>query len=130
MKSNEIFLFGSNQAGIHGAGAALVAKKKYGARQGMGEGLYGNSYALPTKDYNIETLLLSSIKHYVEQFLNFAVGQGSDLRFYVTRIGTGLAGYTDEQIAPMFEDATTNCIFDIAWKPYLGERYQYFEGEL
>jgi hypothetical protein len=99
-----IFVFGSNRAGIHGAGAALTAKKKYGARQHVGEGLQGNSYAIPTKDERIETLPLVEIRKGVDRFLAFARSR-HDLSFFVTRIGCGLAGYSDTDIGPMFAGA-------------------------
>lgn len=109
-----IFVFGSNRSGVHGAGAALTAHQKYGAELGVGEGLTGMSYAIPTKDHNIETLPLSEIQKHVETFLLFA-WERTDLKFFVTRIGCGLAGYTDEQIGPLFADAPPNCELPYGW---------------
>jgi len=103
-----IFVFGSNLSGIHGAGAAKFALDHHGAKWGQGVGLQGNSYAIPTKDKNITTLPLTEIKMYVDHFLLFA--EDSDLTFQVTRIGCGLAGYTEKDIAPMFREAPRNCI--------------------
>lgn len=113
-----IFVFGSNLAGRHGAGAAKHAYLYKGAKHGMGIGHHGNSYAIPTKDTRIQTLPLKVIKSYVDVFVYYAQTH-PELEFKVTRIGCGLAGYTDEQIAPMFMDAPSNCYFDTAWKPYL-----------
>lgn len=113
-----IFVFGSNEGGFHGAGAAKTAVEKYGAIWGQGEGIQGFCYAIPTKDAKIETLPLDKIKSYVRNFLNFAQ-RNSSLQFYVTRIGCGLAGYNDSDIAPLFEDSPSNCIFDQSWKPYV-----------
>lgn len=110
-----IFVFGSNLAGRHGAGAALFARQNHGAIYGKGQGRQGNSYAIPTKDKNIKTLPLSRIKEYVEVFLEYAK-EHQDEQFEITRIGCGLAGYVDHQIAPMFKDATNNCYLPNGWK--------------
>jgi hypothetical protein len=119
-ESGQIFVFGSNLAGIHGAGAALYARKHLGALQRVGEGLMGHSYALPTKDENIETLSLKSIEQHVCTFLRFARSAPEET-FFVTRIGCGLAGFTDEQIAPHFADAPPNCILPPGWRAFNGE---------
>ena len=114
--SKQVFVFGSNEAGRHGAGAARVAYEKHGARWGKGFGHYGNSFAIPTKDMSIMTLDLTVIRKYVEAFLQYAAAH-KDLTFKVTRIGCGLAGYTDQEIAPMFWEAPSNCLFDALWFP-------------
>ena len=101
---DDIFVFGSNEAGIHGAGAAYFALS-LGAEFGQGFGLMGNTFAIPTKDWNIQQLPLSAIIFYVHRFIEFAI-VNKDFRFYVTKIGCGLAGYTPEQIAPMFKTAS------------------------
>ncbi len=112
MKNGACFVFGSNKAGIHGAGAALQAVQ-YGAIRGAGFGFHGQSFAIPTKDHNLQTLPLTEIQKYVDAFLDFASQQ--DITFAVTRIGCGLAGYTDEQIAPLFEGATENVKLPEGW---------------
>ena len=117
--TKKIFVFGSNLAGRHGAGAAKYARQHYGAIYGQGIGLQGDSYAIPTKDYNIETLPLSEIKRYVDMFLAFA-RSNPKLEFQLTRIGCGLAGYKDEQIAPMFVGLPRNVIVSEEWVYYLG----------
>lgn len=105
---NQVFVFGSNLAGRHGAGAALYAKLHHGAQYGVGIGRQGNSYGIPTKDENIKTLSLDRIARYVEDFLEYAkVNEDED--FMVTAIGCGLAGYSPEDIAPMFAGAPNNC---------------------
>lgn len=122
MNKTTIFVFGSNEAGIHGAGAAKEAKKNHGAMYGVGKGLCGRSYAIPTKDKNIQTLPLDKIKIYVDEFLNFArqcLTTNPEYEFFVTRIGCGLAGYRNSQIAPMFSSAPSNCKLDEQWSPYL-----------
>lgn len=104
LKPNEVFVFGSNEAGIHGAGAAKIAHLKFGARFREGVGHYGNSYAIPTKDNSIETLPVSEIQKYVDAFVSYA-RERPYLNFLVTKIGCGLAGYTVNDIAPLFENA-------------------------
>jgi hypothetical protein len=103
-----IFVFGSNLAGRHGKGAALYARQHHGAVYGQGVGLWGTSYAIPTKDAKVKTLPITEIARYVERFIAFAVSH-PELRFQVTPIGCGLAGYTPAQIAPMFAGCPANC---------------------
>ena len=100
----EIFVFGSNLSGIHGAGAAKYARLHHGAIMGQGMGLQGTSYALPTKGLNISFMPLADIGRHVAAFISFAKIR-PDLTFRVTRVACGLAGFKDEQIAPLFKDA-------------------------
>ena len=97
LEPNEIFVFGSNEAGIHGAGAAKTAREKFGAIYGVPFGLMGQSFAIPTKDRNIKTLLLPNIQNYLVSFIKFAI-DNPQLKFYLTKIGCGLAGYTTNDI--------------------------------
>lgn len=101
LDENEIFVFGSNEAGIHGAGAARIAFLKFGAEMGLGNGLSGNSYAIPTKDRNVETLPLDKVKSYIDEFIGFVL-KHQNLTFYLTKIGCGLAGFTIEEIKNIF----------------------------
>lgn len=110
----QIFVFGSNLAGRHGAGAARFALENHGVIWGQGTGLQGNSYAIPTKDEWLNVRPLQLIELYVEEFLEFA-RNNPDLKFNVTAIGTGLAGYSISQIAPMFRNAPPNCKFFYNW---------------
>lgn len=103
LKDDEIFVFGSNEAGIHGAGAARYAMH-FGAYIGGGFGMHGSSFAIPTKDWRIQTLPVEDIGFYVKRFIAFAKNV-PNLTFLVTPIGCGLAGYKPEQIAPLFEGA-------------------------
>lgn len=114
----EIFVFGSNLAGRHGAGAALAARKEHGAIYGQGRGLQGNSYAIPTKDRDLNTLPLNEIKFYVHTFLLFA-DENRDMIFRLTPIGCGLAGYRHSDIAPMFAERTENVILPEEFKKVL-----------
>lgn len=113
-----IFVFGSNLAGRHGAGAAKYASLYHCAISGIGEGIQGGSYALPTKDRKIKTLPLSEIKIHIDRFLEF--NKNKNLYFYVTAVGTGLAGYKHSEIAPMFKGAK-RCWFPKEWEKYLKE---------
>ena len=99
LKENEIFIFGSNLAGAHGGGAAWLAYKRFGAVWGEGVGLHGQTYAIPTMQGGVET-----IKPYVDEFIRFAK-ENARYRFLVTRIGCGIAGFRDEEIAPLFKVA-------------------------
>ena len=99
LKENEIFVFGSNLQGFHGGGAAKIAYRSFGAEWGKGIGLYGKSYAIPTMQGGVET-----IRPYVDEFIQFAI-ENPHLVFLVTRIGCGIAGFRDEEIAPLFIDA-------------------------
>lgn len=113
-----VFCFGSNELGRHGAGAALVAYKKYGARMGFSYGHmssnWGDSFAIPTKDQKLKPLSTHRIGGYVQGFLAYAEGH-PELEFQVTRIGCGLAGHKDYDIAPMFKFAPNNLLFDEKW---------------
>jgi hypothetical protein len=116
--ADAIFVFGSNLAGRHGAGAALYAHDIYEAEYGVGVGRTGQAYAIPTKTAELETLALEYIHHQVKEFLEYARFKKDEV-FFVTRIGCGLAGYQDKDIAPFFRGAPANCIFDIKWKDFL-----------
>ena len=99
LKNNEIFVFGSNLQGMHGGGAARIANEKFGAEWGTGIGRTGQSYAIPTMQGGVDT-----IKPYVDQFITYA-SVHPELTFLVTRIGCGIAGFTDAEIAPLFAKA-------------------------
>lgn len=112
-----IFVFGSNLAGRHGAGAALWAVRYAGAIYGQGEGRQGASYAIPTKDGRgpgslrdpVHTLPLSRIKESVDRFIVYASANQHET-FRLSAIGCGLAGYSPEQIGPLFRNAPANVI--------------------
>lgn|SRR5690554_7674187 len=101
LNENEIFVFGSNLEGSHGGGAAAIAARKFGAIWGQGVGLQGQSYGIPTMHGGV-----SAIKPYVDEFIEFAKNN-PQLNFLVTRIGCGIAGFREEEIAPLFENATS-----------------------
>lgn len=127
-KNGEVFVFGSNLAGIHGAGAAKVAQEKFGAIYGRGVGPQNDhrSYAIPTKGLDLRfALTLDQIKKYVDEFVKYtqdlhAIAHINHPGFFVTRVGCGFAGYSDAEIATLFKNAQ-NCSFAEQWKPYLEE---------
>ena len=118
--SSSIFVFGSNLAGRHGAGAALVAAQKFQASYGVGVGPTGKAYAIPSKGKKLEVLPLSDILEQVEKFIGYATNN-PEKSFFVTRIGCGLAGYKDSEIAPMFTSAPSNCDLPNEWSKYLDQ---------
>lgn len=114
---NQIIVFGSNQRGVHGAGAALTCKNLFRAEEGRGEGWTGHCYALPTKDYQIKTLSLDIIKEKIKVFYKKALSYyatDSSVEILVTKIGCGLAGYTVEQIGKIFADIERQYA-DLGW---------------
>lgn len=116
-----VFVFGSNLAGRHGKGAALWARQHRGAIYGQGVGPQGRAYAIPTKDRQLRVLPLAAIRGHVDDFLGYA-RRRAELRFEVTPIGCGLAGYRPDQIAPMFAAAPANVILPDAFRTVLASR--------
>jgi hypothetical protein len=130
---NVIFVFGSNTGGYHGKGAAKTALERYGAVYGVGEGLRGRSYALPTvlavpneeqgalfhsPRRILRQMPLGEIERHIAIFKDFAASR-PELLFFVSAVGTNLAGYTHQDIAPLFEGASANCHFPHFWSEYL-----------
>lgn len=110
-----VFVFGSNLAGRHGKGAALWARQHRGAVYGQAEGLQGNSYAIPTKDARLRALPLPVVACAVERFVAFARSR-PDLQFQLTPIGCGLAGFTRQQIEPLFTAIPANVNLPPEWR--------------
>lgn len=122
-------VFGSNLAGRHGAGSALLARESFGAIYGQGEGLQGTAYAVPTKDGRPgtpdlkdpkATLSLESIRKSIFKFIAFAK-ENPTMQFHVVRLGCDLATHKNADIAPLFADAPDNCSFPDPWEPFLGQ---------
>ena len=109
LKPNEIFVFGSNLAGCHAGGAARLAYNRFGAIWGQGVGLQGQCYAIPTMQGGVDT-----IKPYVDDFIAFAC-QHPGLKFLVTRIGCGIAGFREDEIAPLFQNAIDRNNIILPW---------------
>ena len=121
---NTIFVFGSNLAGRHGAGAALAARIIFKAEMFVAEGRTGQAYAIPTKSFDIKsTLSLATIGASVTTFIEYA-REHPELEFFVTAIGTELAGYYHHNIAPLFRTAPSNCSFAEEWKPHLERKLE------
>ena len=116
---SEIFVFGSNLAGRHGKGAAKDALNLYGAQYGNGVGRQGSSYAIPTKDHYLNTLPIETIGPYVDVFIDYAEAH-PELTFNITRVGCGLAGHFDRDMAELFKTAPKNCLFDPEWIEIMG----------
>lgn len=116
-----IFVFGSNEKGIHGGGAARAAREKHGAILGQGFGLQGNAWgiptcSLPTGEPNHE-IPLEKVAGYVSSSIEEWKNAPANWDFIVTQIGCGLAGWKIEEMAPLFKDAPESCQFDTDWKP-------------
>lgn len=111
---DEFFVFGSNLAGRHGWGAARDAKWYYGAIYGQGIGLQGRSYAIPTKDGDLNILPLVEIERRVKIFVEFT-RDNPKFKFFITRVGCGLAGYKDAEVAPLFNGIGDNCRIHVRW---------------
>lgn len=105
---NGVFVFGSNRAGQHGGGAALTALLKFGAAEGVGEGLWGQSYALPTME-GLDELRLSA-----ERFVEYARSH-PELEFWLTKVGCGIAGHREQDVKPFFADTPPNVIKPAGW---------------
>ncbi len=110
-----IFVFGSNLEGRHERGAAKDALDSYGAVYGQGIGHFGNSYALPTKRTKWIKMSLAEVSYHIEVFLRYAT-MHPELQFNVTKVGCGLAGFTEAQIAPFFAEAPSNCSLPDGWR--------------
>lgn len=115
--NGEIFVFGSNTAGCHGAGAAQHALRYFGAKWGYGFGLIGQSYAIPTKDDNIKTLPFHEVEIFIRNFNTFAE-ENPQIEFWLTRVGCQLAGFKDAQIAPLFKKLD-NVNYPEQWVQYI-----------
>jgi hypothetical protein len=124
-----IFVFGSNEKGIHGAGAAKVARQKFGAVLHQGFGPQGQSFGIPTCAAPVGDpgweISLGKIAYYIKAFIVYAELH-PELEFQVTQIGCGYVGFFPEHIAPLFAAAPKNCLFDTEWKSILGDGFRYW----
>lgn len=122
LEDNDVFVFGSNLQGLHGAGAAKTATKVFGAVMGVGEGPTGKCYAIPTRSVlrggGFKTLSLDDIRYSVERFIEYAIATPAS-RFIVTPIGCGYAGYSPSDIAPMFYGCPLNVIIPVEFEQHL-----------
>lgn len=113
-RPGQIFVFGSNLLGIHGAGAAKFAYEKCGAVLGRGEGLMGSAYALPTCSEPGVPVDITGVQSAVKRFQCFA-SQHPEYTFFLTRVGCGIAGFTDEQVSPLFQPRMSNILYPPEW---------------
>lgn len=113
-----VFVFDSNLAGRHGKGVALHALHCHGATYGEGWGRQGHSYAIPTKDGSLKVLSLVDIQTHVDWFRSYALLHEHET-FFLTCIGCGLAGYRDEDMAPLFHSMSSNVILPEEWLEHL-----------
>lgn len=120
-RQNWVFVFGSNLQGIHGKGAALVARQAFGAMWGVGAGLAGRSYAIPTKYSPSRGMDYREVCAYVQGFKKVAAYRGREdgQKYWLTRVGCGLAGFTDEEMASAFLGAPENCHMPRDWEKFL-----------
>lgn len=118
LNKGEIFVFGSNLKGLHGGGAARLAYERFGAIWGQGVGLQGSCYGIPTMHGGVD-----AIKPYVDEFIEFAKNH-TEYTFLVTKIGCGIAGFKEEEIAPLFADAVSvdNIILPESFVMYLNQQ--------
>jgi hypothetical protein len=121
LKPNEVFVFGSNLAGNHAGGAARLAHQKFGAVRGQGQGIAGQTYALPTLNENMRPLILDEYVNVVKTFPKYVrdfkdtAARLPALTFYLTKVGCGIAGFTEEEIKPFFVDCPDNVIKPAGW---------------
>ena len=108
LADDEIFVFGSNASGAHGGGAALIAHRMFGAEMGVGEGLTGRTYALPTMEGP------AAFQAAAERFVAFA-SEHPELTFLLTKVGCGIAGYAEDEVRPWFAETPSNVVKPAGW---------------
>jgi hypothetical protein len=118
LPEDTVFVFGSNLAGIHDSGAARVAAQHFAAVNGVGRGWAGQSFAIPTLNEHIQQMPLSQIEHYVDDFKIYAKNHPK-VKYFLTALGCGIAGYKVSEIAPLFKGIHSNVIFPESFRPYI-----------
>lgn len=118
LPKDTVFVFGSNLAGKHHGGAAAIAVEHFGALLGVGRGWSGQSFAIPTMNEHLQQMPLSQIQHYVDDFKIYTKNHPKN-KYFLTAIGCGIAGYTVEEIAPMFKGISRNVIFPQSFRPFV-----------
>lgn len=118
LTEDTVFVFGSNLAGTHAGGAAKTALLHFGAMKGVGRGWSGQSYAIPTMNEHLQQMPLSQIQHYIEDFKIYTKNH-SKIKYFITSVGCGVAGYKVEEIAPMFKGISKNVIFPVSFRPFV-----------
>lgn len=123
LTENQVFVFGSNLAGLHRGGAAKIAKDRFGALQGIGRGWSGQSFAIPTLNEHFQPMPLSQIAHYIDDFKIYTNNHPQQT-YFVTSVGCGGAGYQPKDIAPLFKGISNNVILPIRFKNFVEEDYK------
>lgn len=118
LTEDTVFVFGSNLAGTHAGGAAKTALLHFGAVKGVGRGWSGQSYAIPTMNEHLQQMPLSQIEHYIEDFKIYTKNHPK-IKYFITSVGCGVAGYKVEEIAPMFKGISKNVIFPVSFRPFV-----------
>ena len=118
LPENTVFVFGSNLAGQHAGGAARTAYEHFGAVMGVGRGWAGQSYAIPTTNEHLQQMPLSQIQHYIDDFKIYTKNHPK-IKYFITSVGCGIAGYKVEEIAPMFKGISHNVIFPQSFRPFV-----------
>ncbi|TCM67779.1 hypothetical protein EC844_10773 [Acinetobacter calcoaceticus] len=118
LAEDTIFVFGSNMAGTHAGGAAKIALQHFGASKGVGRGWAGQSFAIPTMNEHLQQMPLSQIQHYIDDFKIY-VKHHPKMKFFITAVGCGVAGYKVEEIAPMFKGISHKVIFPASFRPFV-----------
>lgn len=118
LPEDTIFVFGSNMAGTHQGGAAKTALLHFGATKGVGRGWAGQSFAIPTMNEHLQQMPLSQIQHYIDDFKIYTRNH-LKMKYFITSVGCGVAGYKVEEIAPMFKGISRNVIFPVSFRPFV-----------
>ncbi|AMW78568.1 hypothetical protein AMD27_06510 [Acinetobacter sp. TGL-Y2] len=118
LAEDTVFVFGSNLAGTHAGGAAKTALLHFGAVKGAGRGWSGQSYAIPTMNEHLQQMPLSQIQHYIEDFKIYTKNHPK-IKYFITSVGCGVAGYKVEEIAPMFKGISKNVILPVSFRPFV-----------
>jgi len=121
LKPGQIFVFGSNRAGIHAGGAARLAREKFGAREGVGEGMTGHCYAFPTLTENFEKVSRASLEASRDRFFQTA-RRHPEKTFLLTKVGCGIAGFSEDEIRPLFAHAPANVVLPEDWEAHGGRK--------
>ncbi|MEK7738529.1 MAG: hypothetical protein AAB326_00640, partial [Pseudomonadota bacterium] len=118
LPEDTVFVFGSNMAGTHQGGAAKTAHLHFGATKGVGRGWAGQSFAIPTMNEHLQQMPLSQIQHYIDDFKIYTKNHPK-MKYFITSVGCGVAGYKVEEIAPMFKGISRNVIFPASFRPFV-----------
>ncbi|AYO54898.1 A1S_2505 family phage non-structural protein [Acinetobacter wuhouensis] len=118
LPEDTIFVFGSNMVGTHQGGAAKTALLYFGATKGVGRGWAGQSFAIPTMNEHLQQMPLSQIQHYIDDFKIYTKNH-LKMKYFITSVGCGVAGYKVEEIAPMFKGISRNVIFPVSFRPFV-----------